>query len=442
MEDIRALPGPRNRFPGDLLLQFMKDPLAFLEDANARFGSRTVFSFVSAPLVLLSNPDDLHEVLVTKDSAFCRVDSAFLEESLGPSLMTGEGSVHNRRRRLMLPAFHSARLSSYANIVVTATEVWAKHQASRFQLEIQSAMVNLTSQVVGKALFNVEIDDLIPSALERLNEIEGMSPRFSLPLGPYFMKLPLPSHHRYRRAKVELDRIMGEILRRHSSSKEDRGDIVSMLIQARDEAGQGLSNAELRNEMKAMFMAGHEPSASALAFAWVLLAQHPSEEHALADELNTVLAGRVPTFADFPRLRYARAVFAEILRLYPPIWFMARAALEDVVIGTLRIPKGTVIFMSPWVTHRDPKCFEEPLRFRPSRWLENPELAASRAYFPFSKGARSCIGEGLAWLEGTLILACLVPRFKFQLPEGFHLDIDKRFTLRLGRPVMMTGHAK
>ena len=436
---VQDLPGPRNRFPGDLLLQFGKDALAFLTNIRQRYGTRAAFSLGGRSTVLLADYEDIREVMVTQQRYFRKYPTlafALAFENMGLNLFTSDGSDHLERKKLLVPGFHSTRLSLYTSTIVTAAMDWATQHGFSFQVDMRMEMLDLSARIVAKALFNVEMDDLLPTLRQNMNVIMETLPRISI--GPWLARLPLPAFRRYQRAKSEHDLLTEELLRRHAAVAEDRNDVVSMLKQVRDEAGNPLSSAQLRSEAKGLFMAGHETTGAALTFALILLAQHPSEEQLLVDELRSVLENRLPTYADFSRLRYTRAIFAEVLRLFPPAWLTVRSAYEDVSIGTLRLPKGTQIFMSPWVTHRDPQYFDEPLCFLPSRWL-NKEIEKCPGYFPFGMGARSCVGEGLAWLEGILVLACLIRQYRFELNKDSVVEPHALITLRLRHPVVMRG---
>jgi cytochrome P450 len=215
------------------------------------------------------------------------------------------------------------------------------------------------------------------------------------------------------------------------ASGRDEGDLLSMLLLAQDEEGAGgMTDQQVRDEALTLFLAGHETTADALTWTWYLLSQNPQAEAAFHAELDQALNGRLPSIEDLPALRYTESVFAEALRLYPPAWGMGRRALEDYPIGDFVIPARSVVLMSPFVVQRDPRWFPEPTAFRPERWLTDDPERPKFAYFPFGGGARVCIGERFAWMEGTLLLAALGQRWRLRLEPGHRVETHARITLR------------
>jgi cytochrome P450 len=257
-------------------------------------------------------------------------------------------------------------------------------------------------------------------------------------------RLPLPSTLRFNRARTRLDKVIYGIIEERRRSGEDRGDLLSMLLLAQDEEGDGggMSDLQVRDEAMTIFLAGHETTSNALMWTWYLLAQHPEIFEQLTRELDEVLGDRPPSPADYPRLPYTEMVFAESMRLYPPAWLVGRLAIEDVSLGGFTIPKGAVAIVSQMVTHRDERFWPEPLRFDPLRFT--PEAKASRpkfAYFPFGGGPRICIGEGFAWMEGVLLLATLAQRFRVELPVR-DVVLQPVITLRAKGGIPMRLHAR
>jgi cytochrome P450 len=230
------------------------------------------------------------------------------------------------------------------------------------------------------------------------------------------MSIPTPNNLRFRRAKGRLDRIIYNIIAARRASKEDRGDLLSMLLQATDpveEGGSGMTDLQLRDEAMTLFMAGHETTANTLAWIWFLLSAHPEVEAKLHAELDEALAGRPPSFDDLPRLVYTEQVVTEALRLYPTVWLLGREAIEPTEVGGYPVPVGTTVYMSQWVIHRDRRFFDDPLVYRPERWGEGLAKKIPRyAYFPFGGGPRICIGNAFAMMEATLLLATIARKFK------------------------------
>jgi cytochrome P450 len=246
-------------------------------------------------------------------------------------------------------------------------------------------------------------------------------------------RLPLPSARRFVAARTRLDARVYRMLRERRASGLDCGDLLSMLLLAQDDEGdgQGLTDRQIRDEVVTIFLAGHETTASALTWSWELLAHHPEAERRVHAELDEVLGDRLPTPHDLPRLPYASGVFAEALRLYPTAAMIFRRALEDHAVGEYLIPKGSIIILSQYVMHRDPRFYPDPHVFDPHRWA--PEARAGRpryCYFPFGSGPRVCIGEGFATLEGVLVLATMAQRWRLWLSAEPPLPRDPRLGTR------------
>src|SRR5207248_449114 len=222
---------------------------------------------------------------------------------------------------------------------------------------------------------------------------------------------------RLRRARRTLDQSSYKIIDDRRRSGTDTGDLLSMLLEARDEDDGGqMTDEQVRDEALTLFLAGHETTANALTWTWYLLSQHPEVEARLHEEIAAVLQNRLPTAEDFPRLRYTEMVLAEAMRLYPPAWAIGRRAISDYRIGEYTAPARAIILMSPYVMHRNPRYYPKPARFDPERWTaEAREARPKFAYFPFGGGPRVCIGEGFAWMEGVLLIATIAQRWRMRL---------------------------
>jgi cytochrome P450 len=255
--------------------------------------------------------------------------------------------------------------------------------------------------------------------------------------------LPVPSTRRFKAAKRRLDTIIERMIDERLENPGRHGDLLTMLLEARDEqGGGGMSQTQIRDEAMTIFLAGHETTSQALSWTWYLLSENPETEAALHDELDDVLGGRPPTVEDVSRMPYTRAVVSESMRLYPPAWSIARRALSEVDIGGYRITKGAIVIASPWIVHRDARWFPDPESFEPGRWLtEDPERPRT-AYFPFGGGSRICIGERFAWMEASLLLATLASRWRLRLVPGHPVEPLPRITLRPKHGLRMTLEAR
>jgi cytochrome P450 len=286
--------------------------------------------------------------------------------------------------------------------------------------------------VVSSTLFGTDVADAAEEVREDLATIIALFPRFSLPLFGLIQRLPLPSNARFNRAVARLDALVYRLIAQRQREGGDRGDLLSLLLLARDEeGGGGMTERQLRDEVMTLLLAGHETTANALTWTWYLLSQNPDVEARWREEVRTVLGDRAATVADLPALRYTEMVLAESMRLFPPAWGMGRRALRDLTLGGFLIRKGAILALSPYIVHRDPRLWPDPLRFDPERFTAEAKAARPRfAYFPFGAGARSCIGEPFAWMEGVLLLATIGQRWRLRLLPGHPVEPKALMTLR------------
>jgi cytochrome P450 len=294
-------------------------------------------------------------------------------------------------------------------------------------------MTRLTLAIVGRTLFDAdvegearEIGEALEVALESVNTL-------IFPFGSLWERSPLPGPRRFRRACERLDATIYRLIAERRAAGLEGDDLLSLLLRARDEDGDGdaMTDRQVRDEAMTLFLAGHETTANLLTWTWYLLSQAPEAEQRLHAELDAVLGGRLPSVDDLPALRFMDRVIDESLRLYPPVWLFGRRALEDTELGGYPIPRGTVVSVSQWVTHHDQRWFPEPWRFDPDRW--DPGETARRppySFFPFGGGTRICIGEGFARMEAKLVLATIASRWRLRLAPGHQVGLRPRITLR------------
>jgi cytochrome P450 len=412
-------PGPPSgRWRGSFF-QYSRDPLTFLPEAIRTYGDVIGLRFLKFRIYFLNHPDMIEDLLVTQARKFEKGRVLKANKRLfGKGLLTSEGDFWLRQRRLAQPAFHRARINSYAEAMVQYAEGLVKTWKDGEQRDIHVEMMGLTLQIVGKTLFGVEVTGEVQEvghALEALIELNSDFRRLMLVPG----WMPTLTNIRAELAIRRLDKIIYKIIRERRASGEDRGDLLSMLLRAQDEDGSHMSDTQLRDEALTIFLAGHETTAVTLSWTWWLLAQHPELEAKLYAELDSVLNGRTPTLDDLPSLRYTDRVVTESMRLYPPAWGMARMAVEDTEIAGYKIRKGSGVTVSQWAVHRDPRWFDAPLEFRPERWEGDLAKRLPRfAYFPFGGGPRQCIGNTFALMETALVLATIAQRIRFNIvPE-------------------------
>ena len=430
-------PGPRRAFPGTKLLALRRDPTGFLTQLAAEYGDVVQFKIGPQRVVLLNHPDDIRDVLVTNGRNFVKGRGVQrTKRVLGEGLLGSEGEFHLRQRRLVQPAFHRQRLASYgASMVECALQARARWPAGA-ALDIHAEMARLTLAVVGRTLFGADVAGEADTIGAALNTLLALFDAALLPLAEQ-MEWLLPAGRRFRRARAQLDATISRLIAERRATG-DGGDLLSILLFAQATDGSTMSDEQVRDEAMTLFLAGHETTANALAWAWYLLAQNPAAEQALHAELARVLGGRAPSFDDLPQLVSPRRVVAEALRLFPPAWVIGRRALADYEVGGYTLPAGTIVLMSQWVTQRDARFFALPTRFEPLRWA--PEALAARpmfSYFPFGAGTRQCIGEQFAWMEAVLLLATLAQQWRLSLVPGQSVGTRPAITLRPRDPIMM-----
>lgn len=424
-----------------------KDPLAFIESALREHGDFVRVRLGPYRVYLLLGPDYVLHLFQKNPANYLKDGYEHNEPLTGRGLLTSEGDFWRRQRRLAQPAFHKERLRGMAEIMTSATgellDRWrehAKHGPESLPLEITAEMSRLTLGVVSRTLVGTDVGEEAgefgPALEYTLRYAFRRTGRFfNLPFG-----FPVPKNLRYMKAIRALDRIVYSLIEGHRPG-EDRGDLLSMLMLARDaETGEGMGRKQLRDEVMTFLTAGYETTARALAWTFYLMDQHPEEASRLRGELDEVLGGRVPTFEDLPRLVHAKRFIQESMRLYPPVWGLARRAVGDDVIGGYFVPKGSRLIISAYVTQRHPKLWEEPERFDPGRF--SPERSKNRhryAYFPFGGGPRQCIGRNFAMMEATLVLAMVTRTFKLSLLPGHPVETEPSLTLRprFGLPMIL-----
>lgn len=422
-------------------LEFAKDSPNILLKMAQEYGEVVQFHLFGYEIYLVTNPDLVREVLVAKIAQFPKseFDIQILSKFVGYGLVTANGEAHRRQRQLVQPAFHTNRIQNYAETMVQYTDDTLKGWVSGETKEISREMAELTMYVVSKTLFDVDRDNMsgmaqqIGQTIHEIQAIANSDFNFPIPIPDW---LPTSKNQRRKRAKQVLDAtIDGIVAQRRATSidgqVEDRGDLLSMLLLARDDAGTSLTDDEIREQAATLFIAGHETTSNALTWTWHLLSQYPQIEAKLHTELDQQLGGRLPTVHDLRNLPYTEKIIKESLRLYPPAWVLnGRQATEDTTIGDYHIPKGATIFISPYVLHRLPQYFAQPDLFDPERFApENEKLIPRYAYIPFGAGARVCIGNSFAMMEARLILATIAQRYRLQLAPDQKVTLNPQITL-------------
>jgi cytochrome P450 len=456
---VRPVPRLAPLFPGHPILGagplFRTRPIEALFEITDACGDVARLRFPMKPRIahLVRHPDHARHVLVDNAKNYGKQTRGYakLRGLLGSGLVTSEGDFWKRQRRIANPAFHRERIAHFSELMVNCAsqmlEDWSGHIASGRPFDVSREMMRLTLRVIGLTMLSTDvqaqssavgdaIDDLLHITIGRINNVLSW-PEW----------VPTNANRRYDRARNTLDRIVNDMISQRRRSGEDKGDLLSMLMSARDpETGEGMSDIQLRDEVMTVFVAGHETTANALAWTLCLLSRHPDAARSLHREIEQVLGGRPPRLEDLDRLEYTDKVIKESMRLVPPVWVIARSAIDDDVIGGYRIPQGTWVFVSPYLLHHDPRFWRNPEGFDPERF--SPEEEAKRrehqgkgAYLPFALGPRKCIGESFAMMEARLILASIVQRTRLELAPGRPIQLDPTVTLRPKGGLWMTAKA-
>ena len=421
------------RFPGQALFAFRRDPIAYLRKAAADHGDVVRLPLTRQPLFLINHPDYIKDIFVTSQKQFKK--GRGLERAkklLGDGLLTSEDPYHLRQRRLIQPAFHRQRIAAYGEQMTRYADKTSAGWGNGETRDMAEEMLHLALAIVGKTLFNAEVEGEAGEIGDALTEVFALFHTLMLPMADLLEKLPIPSVRRFARARARLDVTIYRLIEEHRASGEDRGDLLSMLLMARDEDdGGSMTDLQVRDEALTIFLAGHETTANALAWTWYLLSQHPDSEAKFHAELDIVLAGRTPTLDDLPNLSFTRKLLAEALRMYSPAWVVGRRVLSDYTLEDYRLKRGDIVLMSQAVMHYDPRFWTNPEQFDPERWTAEAEAARPKfAYFPFGGGPRVCIGEQFAWMEEMLLLAALGQQWRMRLAPGQVIATQPIITLR------------
>jgi len=440
---VRSVKGPAEIPILGSILELRHDPPAFFTRIAHEFGEVARFTVFGREALLFSDPELIKEVLVGQPKNFRKSRGLQLAKALlGEGLLTSEGELHRRQRRLAAPAFAKTRLAKYGDDMVTI----ALQHVDRFphdeSVDVNQLMMRLTLAIVNKTLFNADVTGDEHKVADALEIILNNMDRLLNPFTELMNMLPLPSTLRLKQATETLNSIVYRIIADRRANPGDRGDLLSIYMNAQDTPGDDenpdakapyrMSDKQIRDECLTLFIAGHETTANALSWTLYLLAQNPEWISRAQQEIRTVTAGSNLQAEHFAQLNTLYRIFAEALRLYPPAWTISREAVVDTMIADVAVKAGTTVVMSQWVMHRNPRLWKDPLAFDPDRFLPAAEEARPRfAYFPFGGGPRQCIGDQFAWMEGVLVLAAVLQKFSPALIDAaFKAEIHPMITLR------------
>lgn len=420
---------------GGHFLQFRRSPIGFFKELT-KLGDITFFKMGSQPAYLVNHPDLARDLLVTNHAKFHKGRALLrAKRLLGEGLLTSEGAAHLSQRRMIQPSFHRERIKSYADWMIFYAAKMADEWRDGETLDIDREMMRLTLNIVGKTLFDANVEEESDEIGSTMTTLVGLFDYLLLPFSEILEKLPIPHVRRFNRAKETLDRIIYGFINERRASGADKGDLLSMLLHAQDEeSGARMTDEQVRDECLTLFLAGHETTANWMTFAFYLLSQNPEAEKKFHQELDRLFPnGESPKPEDYPRLKYAEAVLAEAMRLFPPAWVLGRLAIEDHTIANYRIPKSALVLVSMYLLQRDARFWTNADVFQPERFLFDnavKEAGSKFIYFPFGAGVRRCVGEQFAWMEGVLLLATLGRKWKLSLLPEQRFGLSPMMTLR------------
>ena len=442
MPAVATAPGPRLSLIASLIYRpGGGNPLDFFSSLARTYGDISTYRMAGEQLFLVNEPRLIRDILVTHHRNFTK--SRGLERTkrlLGQGLLTSEGAMHLRQRRLMQPAFHRDRIAAYGELMVGYADRMRRSWSDGATLDLSREMNRLTLSIVGKTLFDVDVESQAAAVGEALTAVMESFWMMLLPFADALERLPVPKLRRARLARARLDAIIYRMIADRRASGRDHGDLLSMLLSAQDEdAGGGMTDQQVRDEAMTIFLAGHETTANALMWTWFLLSGAPQVEAKLHADIDRVLQGRLPAMGDLGSLHYVERVVTESMRLYPPAWIVGRRAIDAYQLGEYLVPPRSILIMSPYLMQRDARFYPDPERFDPDRWT--PEFRAALpkfAYFPFGGGPRQCIGESFAWMELVLLVATIAQQYRLRLVPGHPVVPQPLITLRAKHGMRMT----
>lgn len=424
--------------------------IGLLQEA-ATYGDLSTVAEKPILIYLVNHPELNRQVLVTDHQKTGRGATAFetVRWMMGDGLVASTGAFHLKQRRMIQPRFHRRYIQHYAGAMTDIASRKSRQWRDGARVDMELEMRELTLQIVAKALFDLETHDVVRRVGESFAESDRyMYLRLTQPpfLRRFLHRLSLPSTRRFTAARAYLDELIYGLIKERRQTGAEGDDLLCMLLQVRYEDAEteedsGMSDELVRDEAVSLYIAGHDTTATTLAYAFYLLSQNPEVEKRFHAELDDVLGDRDATLDDLPKLPLTDQIVTETLRLYPPFWALGRMVFEPIELGGYHIPRGVAVMVAPLITHRDPRWFEDPLEFRPERWTDEFRSELPRfAYFPFGGGPHQCIGEGFAWMEAKIALATLcrrwravatgkaeiVPRITIKVKGGMPMRLERR----------------
>lgn len=417
-ENPFSLPAPKGNFLLGNLIDFAKDPLLFMTKCFEEYGEIVPLRLADKKAILISKPEYIQQILRERDTFHRSNTLKSLYALLGKGILTSEGETWFRQRRLSQPIFHKKRINNYGEVMVEYSEKMVANWEDGQILDIQTQMMRLSFDIVMKTIFNRDASEQQAGDVAKAMNISAKWLLAQIQsLVPIPAQVPTPGNISYLSSIKKLDKYIYQIIGERRISNEDTGDLLSMMMQAKDEDdGSQMTDKQLRDEIATLIFAGHETSANTLTWIWMLLSQNPDKQVKLQQELKQVLGDRSPQISDIPNLPYTNMVIKEAMRLYPVVWNVNAETSRECKIGNYQVPADCSIFVSQWIMHRSEKYFEDAQSFKPERWESDLEKQLpAGVYIPFGGGPRTCIGKNFALMEAVLLLTTIAQKFEINL---------------------------
>ena len=413
------------------------NPIVLFQHLAEKYGDIAHYKIGWHHIVFLNHPEYIREVLGVQNDNFIKERTVQRTRMLlGEGMITSEDAEHRAQRQVAQPAFHRQRIQEYGAAFVDEAARARESWKDGGQRDVAIDMMHLTLKIVARTLFAADLQNEVLELADAINRIMGLyNFLVMLPAAEWLVHLRPPGLAAFVKARKRIDAVVYRMMDAHRRRGDNGGSLLDLMLTASSNESESDAGPEaqqaLRDQVITIFLAGYETVANALIWTWYLLSQNPDCERRCHEEVDSVLQGRLPTVEDLPRLHYVEMVMAESMRLYPPAWAMGRYARNDFQLGEYRLPAQTTVLISQFVTHRDPRYFPDPLRFDPQRFTaEAKSKRAKFTYFPFGAGVRQCIGESFAWMEGVLVLATFLQKWKLRLVPNQCVEPQPLITLR------------
>lgn len=445
---IPAHPRPLDNPPGALRLALMARRSLIAPWTTVSYAARDfAYPLLRRQVCVFNDPASIKTVFVTQSDCFERKGPMMrraLAPLLGDGLFISDGETWRRRRPLVADIAHKTQVPTYAPMMTGAVaEMLTAWQDGR-EVSLLPAMAELTAQIIARSIFGTRLGSAALSGIVHgFSRYQARIDSFNL---PFFLGAaegwPVGRGAALRQAITEVHSVVEHVITEHIAGRGEHGSMVDLLVRRMQRSPElGLDVQALRNEAATIFMAGHETTAATLTWAFYLLAKAPWVEAALQAELDAVLGAREPVAADLPNLPYARAVIEETLRLYPPVPILPRQAREATQVGEIAVAKDALVLVVPWILHRSPDLWSQPMHFRPERFL-GQAAPMPYSYIPFSAGPRICAGLNFGLTEAVLCLAMIARAFRLRLRPGFRATPVCRLSLRPLHPIFARLEAR